>query len=76
MNAQAEKVAKIIAANSSNTYRNLKHKTAALELPFFYSVSLKLKRFSHYRSHQIWLALRYPQVKKHLFLRFLTKKIR
>ncbi len=36
----------------------------SLELPFFILLVVKLKRFSHYRSHQIWLALRYSSSKK------------
>ena len=31
---------------------------------FFILLVVKLKRFSHYRSHQIWLALRYSSSKK------------
>ncbi|AUL83891.1 hypothetical protein BB542_24700 [Escherichia coli] len=31
---------------------------------FFILLVVKLKRFSHYLSHQIWLALRYSSSKK------------
>ncbi len=35
-----------------------------LSCRFFILLVVKLKRFSHYRSHQIWLALRYSSSKK------------
>ena len=73
MNAQADKVAKIIAANSRTPEPDSSIANGSHWLPFFYTFPGKLKRFSAGLTHQIWPALSVRQVKSHFFLPCLTK---